>query len=150
MEVEFEWEQLLVVALVFYDFKLESVSVHFCKVLLIEDFPVNLKRTDACVFDLEGLSDLAGVCNNRRHRQRWGNCVIIQTNLVRRDHNRASGDVDADWELDRREALDVADNVVIKLAANVVVDRNRDRHLCISRQLRFMGREDQSDSLIVA
>lgn len=52
--------------------------------------------------------------------------------------------------MDRREALDVADYVIIKLAANVIVDRNRDWHLCISWQLSFIGREDQSDSLIVA
>jgi len=150
VEVEFEREQLLIVTLVLYDLKLKCISIHFLEVFLVKNFPINLERSDTCVFDFESLSDLTSVCNDCWHWQSRRHCVVVKTYLISRDDHWAARDVNPHRELNSWKALHVADNLIIEFTADVVVNSHHNRHFGICRKLCFMGGEDQRYTLVVA
>jgi len=64
------------------------------------------------------------------------------------DH-RATRDADTYWEFYLRKAVDKARDLVVEFAADIVVNRNCNRHFSVGWKVSFVGREDQCDTLVV-
>lgn len=99
VEVELEGALLLVEAVVFVDGDLEGVLVGALKLSLVKDTPVNVESADARILNFENFADGSGVLNRGGHEHRGVHRVVIETNLVGWDHDRAARNGDAHWEV---------------------------------------------------
>ena len=141
----------------------KNIVVYLVEISLVEDFPINLERPNSSIFYLECLRNgsymslacawaglaIGWICDNSWHRQSWWDRVVVQTDLIKRYDNWAAWNVDSNRESDVRKAFDFWYNLVVKLAANIVVNCYSDGHFCIRKELPLVWGEDESYSFVV-